>query len=359
LAIVSGGASVVAVPAPATPELRPLARHTFGAAEVVAAYPPRLVHPHKKLLYRLACPADRPHAGTVTVTRWAAVSPLAQLDELCRAARAHAPTAPLTQLVAAESFFRYEPEPAGGCELRWHLNFADERLFAYYGGPLLAQDELQVAEHPALASLRHAMDASDVPHLAPLASEGGRRTPVLIRGVERRCRIATDVNEAAGRPHGLYGHRFARADAAAVERAVVPLVPPTLTNLIAMEAPSYGRGSYTRAQIEDALSNACTGFLAARAETRAAGATDAVVHTGFWGCGAFGGNRTLMTLVQLAAAQRAGLARLVFHTADRTGTADFERALALHDATAAAADLEGVAEQLFDRGFRWGEPDGN
>lgn len=39
----------------------------------------------------------------------------------------------------------------------WHPNFADKHLFGYYGGNLLAQDELQVLEHPILGSIREAI----------------------------------------------------------------------------------------------------------------------------------------------------------------------------------------------------------
>jgi hypothetical protein len=350
----------------------PMARQTFVVAEMTLAYPIRLQHPHKKLVHRLACPPERPHAGTLTVTRWAA-PPLGELWDAvaavdarpARTVDAATPPRPETRFEPAECFFQYEADPPGARELTWHLNFADARLFGYHGGPLLAQDELQVAEHPALGSLRDAMDDSDVPYMAPLTTEDGRRTPVLIRGVERRCRIATEPDAAAGRPQGLYGNRFARADADTVARAVTPLVPPTITNLIAMEAPSYGRGLYTPAQIQDVLSNAVTGYLAARLETEAAGAKEAVVHTGFWGCGAFGGNRTLMALLQLVAARVAGLSRLVFHTVHRAGTTDFERALALYEAAggAAAGRDAAAAQRLIDdlvgQGFRWGESDGN
>src|SRR5215831_9049415 len=212
--------------------LRPMARQVFVAAEMALAYPIRLQHPHKKLVYRLACPPERPHAGALTVTRWAA-APRGDLAGTVAAIEAR----DATRFEVAESFFQYEAAPPGGRELTWYLNFADARLFGYHGGPLLAQDELQVAEHPALGSLRDAMDDSDVPHMAPLTTEDGRRTPVLIRGVERRCRIATEPDAAAGRPAGLYGNRFAQADADTVARAVTALVPPTITNLIAMEAP--------------------------------------------------------------------------------------------------------------------------
>jgi hypothetical protein len=333
--------------------LRPTARQVFVAAEMTLAYPIRLQHPHKKLVYRLACPPERPHAGALTVTRWAAV-PFGDLAGTIAANGGR----DATRFEAAECFFQYQADSPGGDELTWHLNFADTRLFGYHGGPLLAQDELQVAEHPALGSLRDAMEDSDVPHMAPLTTEDGRRTPVLIRGVERRCRIATEPDAAAGRPAGLYGHRFARADAETIARAVTPCIPPTITNLIAMEAPSYGRGLYTPSQIEDVLTNAVTGYLAARLETEAAGATKAVVHTGFWGCGAFGGNRTLMAFLQVVAAQMAGLSRLVFHTVDRGGTEELHRALALYEAVGDLA-IDRLIDDIVGRGFRWGESDGN
>ena len=132
-----------------------------------------------------------------------------------------------------------------------------------------------------------------------------------------------------------------------------------------MEAPSYGQGLYERSEIEDVLANAVTGYLAARLETEAAGATAAVVHTGFWGCCAFGGNRTLMALLQLVAAQMAGLSRLVFHTVHRAGTKEFGRALALHQALETgvagrgAAAIDRLLDEIVARGFRWGESDGN
>ena len=339
-----------------------MARATFATAEMVAAYPTRLLHPHKKLVYALACPAGRAHGGSLAVTRWAA-GPLPALAELL-ATEAPSTPAAATAIETAERFFDYEAAPPGGRETIWHMNFADQRLFGYYGGPLLAQDELQVAEHPVLASLRQAMDDSDVPWMAPLASEDGRRTPVLIRGIERRCRIATDPDAAAGRPQGLYGNRFSRAPADVVERAVSVIDPPTITNLVAMEAPGYGRGAYSRAQIEDVLANALTGFRAARLESVAAGAPAAVVHTGFWGCGAFGGNRTLMALLQVAAARLAGVSRLVFHSIDRGGTNEFRGAVATLDELAGSggprpAQIEQLVDRVVDRRYLWGQTDGN
>ncbi len=49
--------------------------------------------------------------------------------------------------------FNYEPV-RDNQTVEWYLNFANHDLFAYYSGPLLAQDELQVLECVELAALR-------------------------------------------------------------------------------------------------------------------------------------------------------------------------------------------------------------
>lgn len=48
----------------------------------------------------------------------------------------------------------HDSSPLGRVD--WLLNFVDYDLFCAYGGAHLAQDEMQVADYPALASLRHA-----------------------------------------------------------------------------------------------------------------------------------------------------------------------------------------------------------
>jgi hypothetical protein len=40
------------------------------------------------------------------------------------------------------------------------MNFADPYLFGYGEGSLLAQDELQIVEHPILASLARAIETA-------------------------------------------------------------------------------------------------------------------------------------------------------------------------------------------------------
>jgi hypothetical protein len=169
-----------------------------------------------------------------------------------------------------------------------------------------------------------------------VTESAGRPTPVLVTGVERRCRVATDQDASAGRPSGLYGNAFARADAETIMRATTRIDPPTITNLIAMAAPVGGVGPYSRASIERILVTAYTGFRAAFLGPHASSVPSSkpsavlspiVIHTGFWGCGAFGGNRSLMAVLQILAAEMAGACRLVFHTGkDEDGPVAFSAA---------------------------------
>lgn len=326
-------------------------RLDFDAAELMAEHPPVLRDPNKRVVFDIACRPDDEHHGQLGYSRWHALMLPDDID----------PTHAAGLVVPREGYFDYEPVSGLDDAVEWHVNFADPHLFMAYGSSLFAQDEMQVAEHPSLGALREALIAGG--HTALTAGPEGP-TPVLVTGVERRCRIATDPDESEGRPWGLYGNAFARASADAVARATFRIEPPTITNLIAIAAPYPGQGRYQRDQIEGALSTAYTGFRAAVAESeRLRGATTpVVVHTGFWGCGAFGGNRVLMAMLQTLAAEMAGLERLVFHTGSAGGGAPLDEALRLlrEDITPEAnwSTHEAIA-RIDDLAFEWGLSDGN
>jgi hypothetical protein len=321
-----------------------LLRRRYDPAELLAAHPPKLRHPHKRLVFELACPPGAAHAGSIELTRWAAAAALPAARELAA-----------TEVVAMSGHYEYETRDGV-----WHVNFADPELFFGYGSALLAQDELQAAEHPVLGSLREALVAEGAP---AKTEEDTGPTPVLVAGVERRCAIATAPDAAAGRPHGLYGNRFAAAPDEVVRAAVVVLAPPTRSNLIAIAAPC-GNGPYTRAQLEGVVVTAYTGFSAAIAEShRMWPGAPVEIRTGFWGCGAFGGNRHAMTLLQVLAARLAGVDRLRFYAFDdrghanfRAGTADLDRVLAGGTAGEPVAE---VIERITQLGYEWGISDGN
>ena len=327
----------------------PICRREFDTAALVAEFPPRFYHPNKKIVYGISCPPDAVHSGRVTFSRWSALELPTEVPQNA------------TAIEPREDYFGYEPVPAGAARVEWYLNFSHYDLFCAYSGALFAQDEMQVTEHPALGSLREALLRSD---LEPLTVKDGTPTPALVAGVERRCRVAINPDASLGRPAGLYGNNFARAKPDAIARATEPLVPPTITNVLAMEAPTGGSGRYARNEIEYILRTAYTGFVAARIESaRLSASPEVVIHTGYWGCGAYGGHRTLMALLQILAARMAKLDRLVFHTGDAAGSATFNNALTVAERDlglgTSPTPLAVVIDKLDAMAFRWGVGDGN
>jgi hypothetical protein len=328
---------------------KPLERLVFPTQKLMEEHPPVIRNRNKRIVLELSFPEGSTSGGELAYSRWAAMT-------LPDAAE---PAAALELVEAREGAYDYASEPAIPGAVHWHVNFADPRLFVAYSGALFAQDEMQVAEHPALGALKEALVDGGYP---ALTVEDGRPTPVIIKGVERRCRIATHRDLAAGRARGLYGNAFGQASEEVVRRAVSRIDPPTVTNLIAMAAPDGGVGPYQAQDIQYVLDTAFTGFRAAVLESRddSGHPGPAVVHTGYWGCGAFGGNRVVMATLQVLAARMAGVDRLALHTFDAVGAAAWEEAknlLAELDRSGPAR-ITALVDEVASRGFQWGVRNG-
>lgn len=308
----------------------PIDRVAFEPAEL-AARPPDVHHPNKRLVLGIAFPDGVMSAGPVHYSRWPE-PPLPRRLAPLRSERVE----------AVAGWYDYDPAHVADRALHWWVNFADERLFCCYAGPLLAQDEMQVAEHPILASVQQAVVRRGLP---AVTAEGGRATPVLVRGAERRVVIGSH----------LYGNAFAAASVEEVVAATVPLDPPTVSNILAIAAPGYrSEGApYTAGELRSILATAIAGFRAAALESTVAGAAGAVVHTGYWGCGAFGGVPELMALLQLVAAHASGIDRLVFHAGSDLGSVERARELADELLPAGGLPTDDLFDALLARGYRW------
>lgn len=249
------------------------------------------------------------------------------------------------------------------------MNFAGSTLFSSWELAPFAQDEIQVAEHPVLGSLREALRADRRPMRL---ADGEDPTPITIRGAPRQASIALGPLPGTDAPDGIYGRRFARASEAAIRAATRVLEPPTISNIVAAEAPSGRAGAYSRDDVRLVLSTAYCAFASAVA---ASDPTRTVtIHTGFWGCGAYGGNRTLMIAVQTLAAALAGVSTIVFHASTDEGAATARAAAALAESVAsprtglvgrllgrrsAPVLVESVIGRIESMRFPWGESDGN
>ena len=358
-------------------------------SKLMMDYPPRFFDDRKKLVYDIAVTGELLNNGMgnkpvqkemtdkvyddpeITFSRWQAM----QLPIM------FPPKKSVTEYLMREDVFQYDnefgKEPG---HFEWYLNFADADLFMGYGGSLMAQDELQVAEHPALASLREMLlDMSEKePEYEPCTRDDkGNPTPFIIRGVERRLSLSIDPNVKEGRPQGLYGNMFASASEDAIRRACRPIIPPTITNLFAMEAPSSGKNEYTLAQITDIFTTAYTAFMAAKhvdsyVALHFSGHPKpepfvpypaVTIHTGNWGTGAYGGNKIIMALLQLAAARAAGIDRMIYHTFSAEYSNAYREALDLLTQQIIPSDkrikTQAFLKQIQSFGFKWGVSDGN
>lgn len=84
------------------------------------------------------------------------------------------------------------------------------------------------------------------------------------------------------------------------------------------------------------------------------------IRTGFWGCGAFGGNREVMVILQLLAARLAGVTRLRFYAFDDAGLARFAAGSAVLERVMAPGEpLDELIERIADLDYQWGVSDGN
>lgn len=316
-----------------------LASETVDAEAVVAQHPPEIEHAKKRVLFDLAL-AHQP-TGSTGVRRFSEIP----LPTVFRQYSSE------TKVVAKKGYFGYVSSDNAD---HWYMNFAHHDLFSGYGNFMFAQDEIQVAEHPVLASIRELM-LRRTDHLRPLTVEDGLPTPVLFRAVPRALSINTS---------SIYGARFARAEESTIRECAMPLDPMTQSNILAIEAPiSSGNEIYSRAEIELALSTAFSGFRAVvlASVVDSPSVQPVVIHTGNWGCGAYGGNRQLMLSIQIMAAELAGISKIVFHCGydNPDDVATFNAALRKRFKFRAGVKTATVVQKLINAGVPWGVPDGN
>lgn len=311
-----------------------LAEYTWEIRDLARKFPPVWQHENKQIVAEIAAD-DRQTPGRITVSRW-------KVEELPQT------VVNTCNVIPQKGFFTYAPpsDDSSAAATHWYMNFADPLVFGHGEGPLLAQDELQIAEHPILCSLGKAMESGThgVDNLQRLTRENGEATPVLVQGAPRRCRLNTELP--------IYGDHFAQAPKELVEQAVECIDPPTRSNILAISAIAPAYGMYSMNQIAELLATAYAGFRACVLQDGSNG--DVVIHTGHWGCGAYGGNKGLISAIQILAAGMAGVNTLQywygFTHSDET---------ALQHGIQVASLLSGMptiraVELLDSAGYSWG-----
>ncbi|CAF1138155.1 unnamed protein product [Adineta steineri] len=287
------------------------------------------------------------------ITRWRPFMPDVLPDSLTR---------PSTRIRFQSDVFNYQ-SCGDNQTVEWYLNFANHDLFAYYGGPLLAQDELQVLECVELAALReYFVQTINTVGSSTVSSNRNKTlpTPILISNTERVIQMDTSK---------VYGNAFAKASERQLIQACKYLDSSQKVNLIAIEAPSHGRGSYTRDQIDYILLTCYVGFKAAQIlanKTHALNTSNqrsssrsenkhfrTIIHTGWWGCGAYGNNRRMMILTQILAAYWTEIDELIFHTQSNDYQGDIDAAQEIAHQLLKEKRVDDVINQIVKLNLQW------
>ncbi|MBX3718244.1 MAG: hypothetical protein KF898_01190 [Parachlamydiales bacterium] len=188
----------------------------------------------------------------------------------------------------------------------WTANFADRNLFGFGFGGLLAQDELQILEHPGLYHLKMHLRNQRMDHL-------GDHEVALIENVHRLGQLDTQSQLATGGT--LYGNNFAAAAQDQIDAKLARLNPSHASNIYAMAAPripgNLHNQPYQKPHLEQLFYISYTAFSAAKERS---GNARCVVDIGKWGCGAFGNQHKTVAIIQLAAAIRAGVDEVRYYT---------------------------------------------
>ncbi|CAB9513440.1 Poly (ADP-ribose) glycohydrolase (PARG) [Seminavis robusta] len=320
-------------------------------AHLQTRYPPKWGHPNKEVIAQVSWSSSATPKPEVVTTS-------SSLEEWIRASRWSRPSALPKRVKRAKVYvessnFSYDTSGTKRDHrtTHWHLNFAGDRLFRAGEGTTFEEEELQVLEHPCLASLAIAIQDARVHRVEGLSTlthepEVGP-TPILIKGAQRTCHINTRRLD----PEFLDG-----AAPEEVREATEALQIPVTINIAALPAIPRGEGRYTVSQIRRLFIYAYTGFRAVVLES---GGRKPVLHTGFWGCDDLqGGNKGLTSAIQILAAGTAGIKYIHFKPGDNSA---FDRSAMWHGINVANAlhgqTFDSVVKLLVSSGYSWSDQD--
>jgi hypothetical protein len=122
-----------------------IAAEELKSIDLYENYPPQFRDKNKQFIFDLLNRKDKylPSSNkSILITRWKPFIPFIESDNSKH-----------VKLDFQPDVFNYKPD-GDSQTVEWYLNFANSDLFAYYGGSLLAQDELQVLECLELCALR-------------------------------------------------------------------------------------------------------------------------------------------------------------------------------------------------------------
>lgn len=314
---------------------------SLKVADLIKNYPPKYDCQRKAQLYNKALRYHKSQRGIIKVSRWTY-----NKDR----------KAPITfeknpvEISIDNNFFRYDDSYEN--QKTWWLNYADENLFGYYSSDLFAQDEIQTLEHPLLGSIVEYLDENDLQDLKTKTEEKDFVSPYLIENAPYWIKIDTSPILKDGTVGNLYSWNFVDASEEEVNAGISIIQKEIKNNIIAMAAPSRGKGEYTKEQLTRSLETVIVAFGAAKKISNTNKFEKCIIHTGNWGCGAFGNSKELMYLVQILGASVVGVDKLVFHSVD-------EEIFNLAKNKFNNCDVNDIIGYLQNQHYQWRESDNN
>lgn len=327
------------------------------------AWAPKFYNPNKKHVFDLyrtfIANLREDEVVDVHQVKWESSVKTSALDSLKIAKHDHG-----THVVVKPDVFNYVNFDGSGWNENFWLNFGDQNLFFAYAGSLLAQDEVQTLEFPELAGALEYMNGTASCAIEPYTLLYGQPRPILFSGVHRMG--ALTLGPSAICPQGLYGNNFEYATPHEVEQSlkVFPWPSDQKYNILSMSALGYLSGTYTKDQIQVYIYTATLAFSMCRwhcNENAGQEGKRVIIHTGNWGCGAFGNNLELMSMVQYAAALLAGVSDIVFHTFDSHSEKVTNHAIQRFRALIeehGEMTMDQVVDVLVSQNLTWGESNG-
>lgn len=245
----------------------------------------------------------------------------------------------------------YDYRKARGGEDTWFVNFADPNLFCAAEGSLFAQDEIQTLEMPLLAAFRRYINMNHIGGFAPYTLFNGNPTPYLFKNVPYWIKVDAKPLLRNGTRGNIYGCNLDTASEQEIEAGIRTVDGEFRVNVLAIAAPGYGSGRYNKDDISLVLRTLLCAFSAVEAQSTGR----VVIHSGNWGCGAFGGNPEFMYLAQMYAASVCGIDELVLHDFKPEVEDSIQELNRMED----GMKLSDVVESLYSKGYEWKQSDGN
>ncbi len=308
-----------------------MAKESVKVQELIKNFPPKYQNATKRKYYEKAAYIHRHQKGIIKISRWRFANERKTPLEFEQKS---------VSIESSPIFFDYSDKDTETKRV-FYLNFADPLLFGYYDTNLFAQDEIQSFEHPLLGSVAEYLDSKKISGLEALTEEKGRTsddkhsiihipTPYIIENVPYWIRVNTNPLLKNGKTANIYGRNFTIAEKYAqgnsnsedtkiareiFDKAFTLIEKEEKNNILAMAAPSsgYGKDLYTEQELMHLLSCLLVGFGGAAKCTSQSKKEECVIHTGNWGCGAFGNDKELVYLAQILCASVTGISKIVFH----------------------------------------------